>query len=99
MVKRIVVGFCVLAAYVSPIYIHPLALAYVSFHFSQMISYEAFYVHRKDFESIEHNLYRVALMATLCLFIYPKFGILERGIMERSGYTQEEYPMVFTILY
>lgn len=99
MVKRLVVGFMVLAWYVSPMYIHPSAIALVTLHMCSILYVEAFNVHRKDFETKGHLVYRFALLTTLNLFAFPRFGILERGIMERSGFSAKEYPITFMVLY
>jgi len=29
----------------------------------------------------------------------PRFGMLERGILERSGFSEKQYPTLFMILY
>ena len=100
MVKRLVVGFMVLGWYVCPMYIHPIAISIVTFHMVTIICLSELHnLHRKGSSKSGHYLLKISILITSHLFFYPRFGILERGILERSGFTAEEYPKTFMILY
>ena len=99
MIERLVGGFCVLAYYLAPMYIHPFLICPVSIIAGGIIHSETFNVYRKDFEQSINFLFRFCLLTTMYLFFLPRYGVFERHIMENSGYTAKEYPLLFTILY
>lgn len=100
MVKRLFVGVACMAWYLIPMYVHPFLNGPISFLTAGCIHMETFNVYLKDFEKSSNNLFfRFCLFFFLYLYFVPKFGFLERNIMERSGYTAAEYPLLFTVLY
>ena len=102
--KRIIVGFMILSWYVSPMYIHPLAISFVTCKFVFIVNREVFELESKEryylsAERCKNGAFRYAFQCALFYFAMPRWGILERGIVERSGYTAEEYPVLFSLLY
>ena len=88
VIKRIVVGFCILAWYVFPMYVHPFCVAVVTLHMSFSILNDAFKLQRKEFEGPNQYWFRATVCGTMYYYIMPKMGILERRIVEDSGFTQ-----------
>ena len=60
---------------------------------------ETFNIHRKEFEAQDSLLVRSFLYLAINYFVMTRWGMLERGIVERSGFTAEQYPLTFEILY
>ena len=88
MIERLVGGFCVMAWYLSCMYLHPFTIGPVSILAGGIVHSETFNVYKKDFEKGSNNfIFRFCLMTTMYLFFLPRFGILERHIMENSGIT------------
>ena len=81
-------------------YLHPILVQIVSCHIALIIHSEAFSIKEKEFE--EATTYRQArwiISIVLYYIMLPRFGILERSIMEASGFTAQEYPIMFMVLY
>ena len=62
---------------------------------------ESFHIYEKDFEKTAPSnlLFRVSLIFFLYLYFVPKVGLFDRDVMELSGFTEAEYPLLFTVLY
>ena len=98
IIKRIIVGFFILSMYVSPMYIHPFAdmmHSFVVIHFCVKESFSIAHI-SQDYIDV---CFRYLLQALIYYYIMIRYGILERGIVERSGYSAQDYPNVFYILY
>lgn len=99
MLKRIIVGVMVLAWFVTPIYVHPLAVAAVFIQMSMIIISEVLNIQHKAFENVILQYLYMALAASLYYFILPRWGFLERPIVERSGFSAKQNPNFFYWLY
>ena len=96
--KRVIVGFMILSWYVSPMYIHPLAVSFVTCKFVFIVNREVFELESKErqyLSACRNGAFRYAFQFALFYFCMPRYGILERGIVEKSGFTAEQYPMLF----
>mmetsp|Transcript_11905 Transcript_11905/g.15176 ORF Transcript_11905/g.15176 Transcript_11905/m.15176 type:complete len:255 (+) Transcript_11905:220-984(+) len=100
MRKRLVVGFFVLAEYVCPMFMHPLALILVNFHIVSSIHWEAYHIKMKPFEeTTSYRLLRIAMSILAFFYFMPTYGAFERPILEASGLTAKENPLLFAVLY
>ena len=89
MVKRLVVGFAAMAWMLIPMYIHPFLLGPVAIITTCIIHSETFNIHRKPFEQSDNFAFRFSFLFFAYLYTLPRIGILERTIMENSGFTAE----------
>lgn len=100
MQKRLIVGFFFLSWYVAPMYFHPILVQIVSCHMALIIHSEAFTIKEKDFEeAATYRQARYLISIVLYYIMLPRFGILERSIIEASGFTAQENPIMFMVLY
>ena len=100
MRKRFTVGFMVLAWYVLPMYLCPISLVLVNTQLGLMVCYEAFNVRRQAFEDSWLNKLFCHTTVIAAYFIYlPSIGVLDRHIVEASGWKAETHPLLFMILY
>ena len=98
--KRLVVGFMILAWYTVPIFIHPLAQPLFLIPMIYMCHSEAHYIKMKSFEEQpSYEGFRWVLFVGLFYMGLPRYGVLERDILEKTGITEEKYPALFVILY
>ena len=83
----------ILSWYVSPMYIHPLAISFVTCKFVFIVNREVFELESKErysnAERCKNGAFRYAFQFALFYFCMPRWGILERGIVEKSGFTAE----------
>lgn len=97
MIKRIIVGFFVLSMYVCPMYIHPFFDVIHSVVLCHLATKESFSIkHSQDYIDVS---FRYLLFTLVFYYTMTRYGILERGIVERSGYSAQDYPNAFYILY
>ena len=99
MIKRLVVGFAAMAWYLIPMYVHPFMIGPVSIITASLIHSETFNIYRKDFEESDNAVFRFCFLFFAYLWALPRYGILERTILENSGYTAQKYPLLFKVLY
>ena len=100
MIKRLVVGFAAMSWWLIPMYAHPFLIGPFNILVAGVVGSETFNIYRKDFEGTDNNfLFRFCLLFFAYLYCMPRFGIFERKIMENTGFTAEENPWLFTILY
>lgn len=98
--KRLVVGFMILAWYTVPIFIHPLAQPFFLIPMIYMCHSEAHYIKMKSFEEQpSYEGFRWVLFFGLFYMGLPRYGVLERDILEKSGITEDKYPTLFVFLY
>ena len=80
-------------------YIHPILVQIVSCHMVLITHSEAFSIKEKEFETATYRRARYLISIVLYYILLPRFGILERSIIEASGFTAKEYPIMFMVLY
>ena len=98
--KRIIVGFFVLSWFVVPMFVHPLAIQFVTLQVSFISSYEIFHIQKKTFEaSLLYPAQQITLVLCLYILVAPRLGMLERSIMEESGFSAAQNPVLFAVLY
>ena len=86
--KRVVVGFFFLTWYCTPAFVHPVALVLVTSQMAYIIFKELLELKIKDFDlSRKIPFFRTILFLIFQYACLPKFGVLERGIMEKSGFS------------
>ena len=99
MFKRITVGFLCVAWNVFPMYMHPIAHALVCSKMVFIGNREIFGIHYEGRENWIRKAQRYFLQFFIFYFCMTKSGMLERSIIERSGFSAEENPILFMILY
>ena len=61
----------------------------MSGHIAFIIFSETFGIYRKEFEAQDSFIVRCVLFVAINYFVMTRWGMLERGIIERSGFTAE----------
>ena len=98
--KRIVIGIMIFSWYTVPIVTHPLVSPLFLAPIIYLLHSEAHHIKMKSFE--EGSLfesYRQLLYVVLNFVFLPYFSCFQRDILEKSGMTAEEYPLLFSVLF
>jgi hypothetical protein len=98
--KRICVGVCIWAWYTAPIFIHPLAEVIFVVPMCLTAHREIHNIRVKSFEEKPMMVGFRHFISFVLIFIgLTRFGMLDRSILERTGFSVNSHPILFMVLY